>query len=178
VEFDGIAAQIIRATPDQIICVVPGQLALPNWTTVQVVSSSGQMSEPLVVPVAPTAPGLSAPGLLSQSYPAAPISPVLGVILNADGTPNGAKNPALIGSTVTVFGTGLSGPAVVPIYWDVHETRPLMQGEQTLYGTATLAAGYVPGVYAIAFTVPGTPPATSPAIVVGNYGSNVVIYVQ
>jgi uncharacterized protein (TIGR03437 family) len=94
--INGAAAPLISVSSQSITAVVAASIA-SNSAVVQV-QSGGALSNAVVVPVAPAAPGLfSADGSgIGQGY-----------ILNADGTLNTPANPAKPGSQITVFATGV-----------------------------------------------------------------------
>jgi uncharacterized protein (TIGR03437 family) len=91
VTFDGVAAPILGAQPNQIMIQVPFEVAGRADTAMQI--SGGPQS--LSLAVVPADPGVFiAPG----SNVTTP--------LNQDGTLNGPNNPAPLGSIMTIFVTG------------------------------------------------------------------------
>ena len=99
--FDGQAAPVLYAQSRQVNTQAPYALS-GQATTVMTLIYNGVMFGPLTLPVASnnTAQGIfrQQPGISTQA-----------VAFNADGTLNGAGNPASPGSVVTLWGTGF-GP--------------------------------------------------------------------
>jgi uncharacterized protein (TIGR03437 family) len=96
VTFNGLAANILYASPTQINLMVPVGLGAPNPAQM-VVTVDGQLFTENV-PVAPFAPGIFS-----------------GALLNQDGTVNSSANPAAAGSIVYFWATGLSGPGMITV---------------------------------------------------------------
>ncbi len=95
VEFDGVAAPLLYAGPNQINAVVPSGVAGQTSTTVTIVTPIGQIAG-LVLSVIPSIPEVFAyppPGNAARA-------------LNQDGTLNSITNPAAPGSIVAVWATG------------------------------------------------------------------------
>ena len=93
--FDGVSAPLLYTSSNQIGAIVPFSVAWPS--TQVVVSSQGQTSQPMTLPVVPAAPALFS---LDGSGAGQ------GAILNQDGSPNSPGNPAERGSVVVLYGTG------------------------------------------------------------------------
>ena len=89
VAFDGEAAKVTYSAASQINVLVPADLA--SNTAQLVVTVNGVASQPQTVNLVDAAPG------------------VFG-ILNQDGTVNSPSNPAVAGTVIQVFATGLLGP--------------------------------------------------------------------
>ncbi len=89
VAFDGEAAKVTYSAANQINVLVPADLA--SNTAKLVVTVNGVASQPQTVNLVDAAPG------------------VFG-ILNQDGTVNSPANPAVAGTVIQVFATGLLGP--------------------------------------------------------------------
>jgi uncharacterized protein (TIGR03437 family) len=121
VQFDGVPAAILRTSPGQVVVAVPQNLPLRvgsrnvagtqrrgnelPFTSVQVFYN-GTASEPVWMPVAQQLPGLLTrdfPNFQSSIYTSFPD----GSVRNQDGTLNDASHPAVAGSTVTFFVTGM-----------------------------------------------------------------------
>jgi uncharacterized protein (TIGR03437 family) len=175
--FDGVSAPMLYTSANQIGALVPFGTAGP--TTQIVVSSQGQASSPLTMPV------LSAtPALFSQDGTGG--GP--GAILNQDGSPNSSANPAARGSVVVLYGTGAgqTNPAgqdgtistgwplpapVLPVTVFIDE-----QPAEVLYAGA--APQIVQGVIQINARVPDNA-STGDGIVVmfkvGNYSSPITV---
>jgi uncharacterized protein (TIGR03437 family) len=103
--FNGIAGAMLYASSSQLSAVAPAGL---SGSTVTVTAVYGDVESPSpVLSLAPAAPALfTAPGAGSGQAEA----------LNQNGSLNSAANPAIAGSTVTLFATGLatdSTPVVV-----------------------------------------------------------------
>jgi uncharacterized protein (TIGR03437 family) len=94
--FDGVPVPLTSVSSGQVTAIAP--LGLKAATTKVQVQYGNRMSNGFSMPVAPATPGLFA------------------VILNQDGTPNSASNPAAPGSVVSLFATG-AGP-VAPALQD------------------------------------------------------------
>jgi uncharacterized protein (TIGR03437 family) len=160
--FDGIAAQMVQAAPDRLICVVPDGIHDP--VKVQV-TNGGQSGTPfLFTPV--TSP-LSIGAVLTNSFPSRP--PIVGAdgaIQNADGSLNDAAHPAALGSTVTLYvnATGLpAGP--VNLTWGIPNISDLscnpsrMPGcpqQSYVPGIVSPLPGFISVVYQIQVTLPST----------------------
>ena len=102
--FDTYFAPIIAVQTNQVTVVVPYEIAGQDSTLIQVKRKS-VLSNPLQIAVTATAPGV-----FTATVPATKV----GAILNADGTPNTADNPALPNSALTVYytGDGQTSPAL------------------------------------------------------------------
>jgi uncharacterized protein (TIGR03437 family) len=96
VTFDGVPSPLLWVQEGQVNAVVPWALT-PGANTRLCVASNGTNTNCLDQPVAQIAPGVLT---VDGHYAAA---------LNQDGTVNSAGNPAISGSVVTVFATGV-GP--------------------------------------------------------------------
>ena len=94
--FDGTAAPLLYAGPNQINAIAPYNLSGKTATQVQVLSGT-QVKIGMTVPVASAVPGLFSANASGVGQ---------GAILNEDATPNGASNPAAAGSIVVLFATG------------------------------------------------------------------------
>lgn len=93
--FNGVAGQVLFSNATQINLIVPASLA--GKTSAQlVVTVGGVASAPLTVNLAPFAPGIFPNGVLNQ-----------------DNSVNSAKQPAMPGSVIQIFATGLSGTGVI-----------------------------------------------------------------
>jgi uncharacterized protein (TIGR03437 family) len=160
--FDGSPAPILAASPSQVICVAP--LGIKLRTVVQVVRGANASNE-VVMPVMD-----AVAGLLTQTYPGvpAPASAVDGNVRNEDGTLNDADHPALVGSTVTLFATGL-GLTKTPIDPGAPATTdavvPLLFAQVSWNGSpaAALVARTLPGFVNALFQVRVRVPPTSAA---------------
>ena len=93
--FDGRAASISQAGPNQIVAQVPYEVASQASTHAQVYYS-GSHTVDVTLPVTPTAPGVYT--VAGGTGPA--------VAMLADLSANSATNPAAAGSAITIFATG------------------------------------------------------------------------
>jgi len=171
--FDGVSAPLLYTSASQLGAIVPFGTAGP--TTQVVVSSQGQSSLPMTIPVTPATPALfSLDG--TGSGP--------GAILNQDGTPNSTDNPANRGSVVVLYGTGAgqTSPAGddgmistdLPLPTPILPVTVFIDGQpaEVLYSGA--APGMVQGILQINARVPST--ASVGVVIqvmfkVGNYSS-------
>lgn len=94
--FDGVAAPMIYTLQGQVSAVTPFQVAARASTTVEV-EFQGVRSNPVVLDVAATAPGIFTAGSVGAGQ---------GAILNQDYTPNGPDRSARKGSVVFIYATG------------------------------------------------------------------------
>jgi uncharacterized protein (TIGR03437 family) len=94
--FDNQPAPLVSVSAKQIVAIAPFAIA-PGAATTMTVAYQGVSSAPVTLAVATAAPGL---------YSADNSGKGQGLILNADGSPNSAENPAHPGDTVTLLGTG------------------------------------------------------------------------
>jgi uncharacterized protein (TIGR03437 family) len=95
--FNGAPGAITAITPNQINVFVPANYPFDTTASV-VVDVDAAVSQPVTVPVAAAAPGVSTADSSGSGQ---------GAILNQDGSLNSAANPAAGGSIVSLFGTGL-----------------------------------------------------------------------
>ncbi|MGA3240904.1 MAG: hypothetical protein ABSG03_31935 [Bryobacteraceae bacterium] len=95
VQFNGVAAPMLYTSATQVAAVVPWGITGP---TAQVTMTyQGQASVPATIQVFPSAPGLFTLDGSGTGQAAA---------INQDGTINGASNPALSGSVISLYATG------------------------------------------------------------------------
>lgn len=151
--FDGIPAPLIYVSASQSSAVVP-YLASANATTRLQVEYQGVRSEPLEIPIAPTAPGL---------FTADSSGVGQGAILNEDGTRNSTAVPARPGSVVVLWGTGegltdppgVDGrPASVVLPHPLAPVTVQIGGASAAIEYAGAAPGNVAGVFQINARVP------------------------
>lgn len=104
--IDGVPLPTVSAPPTSVVAVMPDNAKVSGAFQVQV-SSGGAISNTVLTPAAPTAPGLySLDGSgFGQGY-----------ILNSDGTMNSPANPAAPGSAITIFATGVGQLSFVGQY--------------------------------------------------------------
>jgi len=101
--FDGLPAKLLYVSAEQINLLVPPELGAQS-TARLVVAVDGVSSAPLSVALSPVAPAIFANGVLNQ-----------------DNSVNSAANPAVVGSIVQVFATGLPLPNTGVITARLHD---------------------------------------------------------
>jgi uncharacterized protein (TIGR03437 family) len=150
VTFDDHPVPVLQAANGGVVVQMP-QVSLgrshktPGFTLVQA-SAEGGPSNAVWMPVAARQPGLE-----TKSFPNLP-SGTAGseaYALNADGTVNDEAHPAAIGSSITVFVTGVGGgspPAPLWTTWDQLNLPPPSSGTPAPLALST-APGLLPGVY-------------------------------
>lgn len=175
--FDGVPAEMFQVTPDHLICVVPAGVKGHDGVSVQVVSGN-QTAAPFVLPVEP----FENSGFLTHSFPDLPPGgSVDGYIRNADGALNDAAHPAAVGSTVTLFATGLTGPGALSLLWNA---PPRQRFENlsvfTFPATSRRVPGFIDALYAIDFRIPDflLAPGVLTRAQIGRNGSGLGVYVQ
>jgi uncharacterized protein (TIGR03437 family) len=128
VTFDGTASTLLYTGAQQINLRVPAQLTGKS-STQMVVSVDGIRSAPFTVPLTAVQPAIFTPGVLNQ-----------------DDTLNSATHPALPGTVLQVFGTGMpdSGGVVTVQIQNRKNLVPLYAG----------AAPGLPGVQQVNVAVP------------------------
>ena len=110
--FDGMESEMFRVAPDHVICIVPVRDA-GTVSKVQVVRGDQQRSTVFTLAMGRIGQFEDHEGFLSAAFPDLPGSAISdGLVRNPDGTLNDADHPAPLGSTVTLFATGLGDPAV------------------------------------------------------------------
>ncbi len=102
---DGVEAKLLYASPTQVNAVLPPQAAGKRDVVVEV-EYNGALSGEAGLPIATAAPGIFTQD--SSEVGAA-------AVLNEDNSLNTPETPALRGAAVQIFGTGVSGAAVVTI---------------------------------------------------------------
>jgi len=114
VRFSGVAAEIVQAGRGRVVVVAPRAVDAPSTivhgrqTTVQA-WFNGVPSNAVAMPVSMARPGVLSAEFLNPLWHADAVD---GYVLNGDGTVNSALNPAKVGSTITLFVTGLAGSDV------------------------------------------------------------------
>jgi uncharacterized protein (TIGR03437 family) len=96
VMFDGTPAALLYVSAGQINAIVTYEVSGQSQTSV-VVTLNGQQTANIQQAVANTSPGI-----FQLDYSARP----QGAIINANGTVNGQRSPAIKGTTIALFGTG------------------------------------------------------------------------
>jgi trimeric autotransporter adhesin len=100
VTFNGVAAPLLYYSSNQINAIVPYELAGQSSVNV-VVTHNDNLTPAFTLPVSATTPGIFTAGQSGSGQ---------GAILNADGTPNSASNPAAPGSAISIFAIGTGVP--------------------------------------------------------------------
>src|SRR5262249_27560451 len=95
--FDGVPAPVVYSGAGQTSVVVPYSVALQR-TTKMIVEYQGRRSDPVILDVVRTAPGLFSANS-SGTGPGA-------ILNNQNGTVNTTSNPIAKGSVAVLFGTG------------------------------------------------------------------------
>jgi uncharacterized protein (TIGR03437 family) len=143
VTFDNVPANIVYNSATQLNVLVPSQLN-SRTSTQMVVTVDRVATAPQTVPLADVAPGIFNPGILNQ-----------------DNTVNSPANPALVGSVIQIFATGVLPPEGGMVDVKVHDQANLVP----LY--AGTAPG-IPGLQQINVRVPaGLPGITTEVVVCG-----------
>jgi uncharacterized protein (TIGR03437 family) len=155
--FDGVAAPIIYVSAGQGSVVVPYEVATKTRTEVQV-EYQGLKSNPVLVAVTPAAPAIFTADSSGSGQ---------GAILNENGSPNSASNPAPQGSVIVIYGTGggQTNPAgvtggvtaaassqVLPVRVEFGEGSIIVAGTIQYAGAAP---GLVQGVMQVNVKTPG-----------------------
>jgi uncharacterized protein (TIGR03437 family) len=159
--FDGIPAPLLYVQSQQINAQAPFELAGKQSTAVHV-EYQGVASQTAQIQVRDAAADFFrvSPSPPNGSYP-----PPQGVIFNQDGTPNSPPNPAWVGSTVWILGTGggvLTPPLstgtlapIAPLSFLPSPVTVIIDGgtpAQVTYAGSSPAASS--GVFQINFVVP------------------------
>ena len=159
--FDGVPAPVVYVSATQIAVVTP-YFGTANATTHVQVEYQGVLSDPFMVSVAATAPGLFTANSSGTGQ---------GAVLNQDYSLNGPAHPAERGQYVLLYGTGegLTDPpgvdgrlatGVVPS--PVAAVSVQIGGQQAAVSYAGAAPGFMPGMFQINAQVPASiQPGTS-----------------
>jgi uncharacterized protein (TIGR03437 family) len=148
VTLDGMPVKTVYVGTNQINFLVPA--TLPREASAQlVVTANGQRTAAFTVALADTAPGIFNPGILNQ-----------------DNTVNSATNPALVGSVVQIFATGVLPPESGTV--DV-----TIQDRQGLVPLFAGPAPGIPGLQQVNVMVPaGLPAGSTQVIICGTASGN------
>jgi uncharacterized protein (TIGR03437 family) len=138
--FDGIPAPLVFVSATQCAVAVP-YFGASNPTTHVQVNYQGALSDPLVVPVSATAPGIFTFNSSGTGQ---------GSILNQDFSVNSVSNPAARGSIVTLYATGegLTDPPGV-------DGRPAVDVFPAPLAAVTVDIGGLPATVKYAGAAPG-----------------------
>ncbi len=143
IAFDGIAAKIVYVSGNQLNFLVPADLTRRSSAQL-LVTVDGVPSAAQSVQLADVAPGIFNPGILNQ-----------------DNSINSPSNPALVGSVIQIFATGLLPPEGGSVDVKVHDQSNLVP----LYASG---APGIPGLQQVNVRVPaGLPGITTQAVVCG-----------
>ncbi len=143
VTFDNVPANLVYTSANQLNFLVPSGLS-SRTSTQLVVTVDGVAGAARTVALADVAPGIFNPGILNQ-----------------DNTINSPANPALVGSVIQIFATGVLPPEGGTVDVKIHDQANLVP----LY--AATAPG-VPGLQQINARVPaGLPSITTEVVVCG-----------
>ena len=105
ITFDGAAAPLLYASNGQVNLITPGALAGKTSTQICAVMNNVTLNCVTAV-VQPAAPGLFSSGQFYSGGETVAQTP-LAAAVNQDGTINSQQNPAAVGSTISLFVTGL-----------------------------------------------------------------------
>jgi uncharacterized protein (TIGR03437 family) len=134
--LDGNPLPIVFANTDRIVAVIPTDA--PTSGSIQLIASNGGVSSnPVNMPAAAASPGIYSVDNSGFGQ---------GYILNADGTRNSQSNPAVPGTPITIFATGVG---------QVSNVGPYVVTNQTV--AVFIDEFYVSGIAAVMKQVPGLP---------------------
>jgi uncharacterized protein (TIGR03437 family) len=162
VRFDGVPAPVLYTSDGQVSVVVPFALAGHPTTTLQV-EYDAQVSDPLLLPVAASSPGIFTSDASGRGQAA---------VLNQDYSVNSATRPAARGSVIIVYATGagqtipvsedgrIVGSDVLPAPVQSVSARVAGLNADVLYGGA--APGLVSGVLQVNVRIPDAPDVAGP----------------
>jgi uncharacterized protein (TIGR03437 family) len=167
VTFDGLPATVTSVQPNQLQCIVPWAIAGKARTTLQA-ATDGAPSNPVIVPViAASATVLS--------------------LINPDGTVNSPDHPALAGSIMTMYASGLgpTNPPGVDGAINVAGSPQYKLGVTVVFNDAAKltylgpAPGFYSGISQVNFVVPDIPGESVLSLTAGaNSTDFVFVYVQ
>jgi uncharacterized protein (TIGR03437 family) len=162
--IDGVPAPLYYASPTQIDAQVPFATASGTATAILTVGGAA---------------------LPAVSFMVQPIAPGLFLARNADGSANGAGQPAALGSMITVYGTGqgmvdnpIADGAAAPASPPSKPTAPVTAtlGGQPAQVSSIFLAPRLAGVFEASIQVPSLAPGDYPLIVtIGGASSNSVL---
>jgi len=164
VDFDGIQATVIAATPFQVNAQVPASVT-PGQHVLNVHSPFGLASQ--TVTVSQLAPAIF---LLSDG--------VTGAVENQDGTLNSAANPLSRGQVLVVYATGLGAVTAANNGLSIVNTTvtAVVNNVELQVAYAGLAPGFI-GLYQVNVAIPtATPPGSGISLTLkqGGQSSNPV----
>jgi uncharacterized protein (TIGR03437 family) len=134
--LDGNPLPIVFANADRIVAALPNDLQTSGSVQI-IVSNNGVSSNPVNMPAAAASPGI-------YSFDNSGFGQ--GYILNADGTRNSQLNPAVPGTPITIFATGVGR---------VSNVGPYVVTDQTV--AVFIDGFYISGIAAVMKQVPGLP---------------------
>jgi len=154
--FDGVAAPLIYVQTNQVNAIVPFSVNGKTSTNITV-SSNGATTNAIPVAVVPASPGVFTASGTGQGQ---------AVVLNADGSLNGASLNAAKGSTIRIFVTGDGVPNPVPADGargasgsPTQQINVLIGGINAPVVAAKIAPDFFAGVLEIDATVPPNAPS-------------------
>jgi uncharacterized protein (TIGR03437 family) len=139
--FDNVPAQLVYQNAKQLNVVVPAELG-PRNTAQLIVTVDGNASLPKIVNLAEAAPGIFRGGLLNQ-----------------DSSANQPDNPAVAGSVLQIFTTGLLPPEGGHVEVKLHD---VILTELEYAG----AAPGIPGVQQVNVRIPDHLPTMTTEVLV------------
>lgn len=172
--FDTFQAPILQVQNNQVMTIVPFEIAGQTSTLVQV-QRNAVYSNPFLVQVTP-----NAPGVFTTTIPTLNV----GAITNADGTPNTTDNPAAAGTTLTIYYTGEGvtdpptasntvNPAMPPFPAPLALLTATIGGTDAPVTTYGPAPGMIAGLSMATITVPsGTAGGPLPLILTSGTGTS------
>ena len=134
--LNGNPLPVVFANANRIVAVLPNDLQTSGGVQLTA-SNNGVISNPVNMPAAAASPGI---------YSADNSGFGQGYILNADGTRNSQSNPAVPGTPITIFATGVG---------QVSNVGPYVVTDQTV--AVFIDEFYVSGIAAVMKPVPGLP---------------------
>ena len=159
--FDDTPAPLLYVQSNQINAIVPRKTSTDFFLhfNAQVhVEYNGVSTNTVSVPVAEASPGIFINDYTTQQ----------GTVLNQDGTPNSASNPAKQGSVISIFGTGGSFVQSVAVDGSFWPPAPLLMFASPAtvtiggFGADVLYAGSAPGQISGLFQINAVVPANLP----------------
>jgi uncharacterized protein (TIGR03437 family) len=156
--FDNIAAPVIYTSGTQVSVIVPYEIARDTSATLKV-EYQGIASLSQTVRVIDSSPGIFVANSSGQ-----------GAVLNQNGSPNSAQNPAAVGSVVSIFATGegQTQPAgtdgvinalTLPLPKPALSVSALINGQTAEVLYAGAAPGEVAGMLQVNVRIPANVPS-------------------
>jgi len=159
--FNDMAVPLSFAASGQINLQIPWEVAGETEISV-VVDVNGVMSDPLVVQLAPTDPGIFTANSAGTGQ---------GRIINQDSSQNSAQNPAAPGSIVQILCTGLGAVTNQPASGAATPPAPAALTIET----PTVTIDGLPAAVSLSGLLPGSSPVTAGFGNVGTYQVKVTV---